>query len=147
MHIQSNMLPTFHLRLNRFSRDLTAHFDQRLKGLGLAVSYIELLISLDENGECSQKFLGEELHLAPSTITRFLQKLETKELLTRRKKGYVSLVSLTPKGKKIAERGKVIYKEAWQEVLHQVGDKYAETTGKLLEYGRTEIQKMETNKQ
>ena len=81
------MLPEFHLLLNRFSREMTAYFDARLKSLGFAVSYIELLITLDEQGKCSQKTLSEQLFLAPSTITRFLQKLEKEGLLTRERNG------------------------------------------------------------
>ena len=140
------MLPQFHLHLNRFSREMTAYFDARLKSLGFAVSYIELLITLDELGECSQKTLSEQLFLAPSTITRFSQKLEKEGMLTRQRSGYSSMVSLTEDGKKLARRGKIIYEEAWEDILNQVGDKFTETTGKLLEYGSAELQKLEQSK-
>ena len=140
------MLPEFHLLLNRFSREMTAYFDARLKSLGFAVSYIELLITLDEQGKCSQKTLSEQLFLAPSTITRFLQKLEKEGLLTRERNGYASMVTLTEEGKNVAKKGKKIYQEAWEEVLNQVGDKFTETTGKLLQYGSAELQKLEQKK-
>ncbi|MGA1464134.1 MAG: hypothetical protein DA446_01500 [Bacteroidetes bacterium] len=140
------MLPEFHLLLNRFSREMTAYFDARLKSLGFAVSYIELLITLDEQGKCSQKTLSEQLFLAPSTITRFLQKLEKEGLLTRERNGYSSMVTLTEEGKNVAKKGKKIYQEAWEEVLNQVGDKFTETTGKLLQYGSAELQKLEQKK-
>jgi DNA-binding MarR family transcriptional regulator len=125
---------------------MTAYFDARLKSLGFAVSYIELLITLDEQGKCSQKTLSEQLFLAPSTITRFLQKLEKEGLLTRERNGYSSMVTLTEEGKNVAKKGKKIYQEAWEEVLNQVGDKFTETTGKLLQYGSAELQKLEQKK-
>lgn len=125
----------FHANLNRFSRNITAFFDERLSGYDLAVSYIEVILFINHEAECSQKQLATEMGLAPSTITRFIDKLVKKGFVERNRKGKEVYVKLTSAGYKIAGKMKRDYEQAVKELQQLLGDKYIETTGKLTEFG------------
>lgn len=59
-----------------------------------------LMIVLDEPG-VQPGALSDELHLTPSTITRLIEKLEDKKLVTRTTDGKMTNVYPTPKAKEM----------------------------------------------
>lgn len=125
----------FHAHINRFSRNITAFFDEKLKGYGLAVSYIEMMLIINHHAECSQKMLSDEMGLAPSTITRFIEKLVKKGFVEKYRSGKEMYVKLTPNGYDTAAHLKKAYRNAETELQALLGEKYFETTGKLIEFG------------
>ena len=126
---------TFHGKLNRFSRNITAFFDERLSHYGMAVSYIETLLIITHEAECSQKQLSSDMGLAPSTITRFIEKLVNKGYVVKKRQGKEVYVTLTSAGIDITGKMKKDYKQAEKELQQLLGTKYLETTGKLAEFG------------
>jgi len=131
----------FHSSVNSFSRTLTSFFDEKLRRFNLATSYIELMILMKENETVSQKDVAEYLSLAPSTITRFVDKLKKKGYLIKKRDGRNVLIELTAKGKEVSSDMEREYLSAVDEVRGLMGDKYLETVGKLLDYGSDELVK------
>jgi MarR family transcriptional regulator, organic hydroperoxide resistance regulator len=139
-------METFHSKTNTFSRNLTAFFNDKLKSFGLATSYAELMMLLKKKGDYSQKALAEDLSLAPSTITRFINKLEKKEYVKKVRKGREAFVRLTDSGQKVTSEMEAAYQAAADELTGVFGDKFVVTVGKLLEFGNGVLEEMEENK-
>ena len=68
---------------NALVRQINKIWDEAFKPFGLSPSHAYVLrVVLDQPG-ISMKLLSEELELAPSTVTRFVDSLVTKKLLKR----------------------------------------------------------------
>lgn len=125
----------FHITVNHFSRQVSSFFDEELAEFGLATSYVELLLIIRSNGSCTQKKVSEVLGLAPSTITRFVDKLVAREFIEKEKDGRESILKLTQKGIDSTRKMEVKYRDTEAKLREKLGDKYFETTGKLLNFG------------
>lgn len=124
-----------HAEANRFSRELSKYFDSFFSEDNLAASYVELLLILKERGETGQSELAESLHLAPSTITRFLARLEKRGWVEKKAEGRAVRAALTTTGKrkvKELEKSYMLAKEGLEQIL---GNKYVETLKPLLHHG------------
>ena len=109
-----------HAEANRFSRELSKYFDSFFSEDNLAASYVELLMILKERGETGQSELAEALHLAPSTITRFLARLEKREWVEKRAEGRAVRASLTSAGSrkvKELEKSYMLAREGLEQIL------------------------------
>lgn len=107
---------------NLLNRAITKIAEEEFKSTGLSPTYAFLMMAVQEQPSITQKELGEALHVTPSTITRFIEKLVYKGLVTTRSEGRMSYVDLTPLG---IERMEVI-KDAWRNLFHR----YSEILGK-----------------
>lgn len=130
----------FHISVNSFSRTLTSFFDERLNRFNLATSYVELMILMGQNETVSQRDIAEHLSLAPSTVTRFVDKLKKEGYLTKKRDGRNVTIELTKKGQKISSEMEEEYQSAVDEIHALMGEKYLETVGKLLNYGSKELE-------
>lgn len=72
--------------------------DDAFRKIGLSPSHVLLLYLVNQRGNIPQKEIGELLHLTPSTITRFVEKLESKKLVFRKNDGKNVLISTTETG-------------------------------------------------
>src|SRR5690625_6363935 len=82
-----------HATINSFSREITSFFDQHFQEEDLATSYIELLIILLDHDALPQQEIAELMKLAPSTITRFVRKLEKRgRVQIKKHKGKVKVL-------------------------------------------------------
>jgi len=97
--------------------------DDAFRITGLSPSHAFLLHIVNQNSGIHQKIIGEMLHMTPSTITRFVEKLENKGLVTRKVEGKNAHLFTTEKGKQLQS----VIITAWLS-LH---DSYSEvlTTG------------------
>jgi DNA-binding MarR family transcriptional regulator len=80
------------------TRAITKIAEEEFRTTGLSPTYAFLLMVLKDKPCISQKELGEILRMAPSTITRFIEKLANSGYVTRRTEGKLSLIDITPKG-------------------------------------------------
>ena len=90
--------------------------------VGLSPSHAYLLMLVIEEPGTQPTSLSEHLQLQPSTITRLLEKLESKKLLVRTYEGKLTNVYPTPKGKDLLPRLK--------ECLNEFYARYSEILGK-----------------
>lgn len=117
--------------VSKLSRAITKMAEEEFAKTGLSPTYGFLLMTVNEKPGISQNEICEVLHLAPSTLTRFIDKLEGKGLVTRKSEGKNSFIYSTEKGK---EQQKDIEK-AWLSLYHRYseilgyeeGDKLTET--------------------
>lgn len=84
---------------------------------GLSPSHALILYMVNRSEHLHQKEIGEKLHLSPSTITRFIEKLETKGFVTKTVEGKNAFICTTEKG--LALQPDII--ESW----HALHEKYA----------------------
>lgn len=133
-----------HFAVNSFSREVGKIFDDYLKPLGVAPSYAELLLMLSKSGSMQQQEIADEMNLAPSTITRFIAKLEKEKLVKKSKKAGRSVVTLTEKGAQKTDQVQKVYNNAVQELKELLGEKFVATTEQLLQHGMEQLKERET---
>ena len=126
-----------HATINSFSREISSFFDNHFKDEDLATSYIELLIILLDDDALPQQEIAELMNLAPSTITRFVKKLEKRGLVKKKKDEGKVKVLLSDEGVKAAKRYRKSYRSAVKSLERVLGNKFVETTEQLLEHGIT----------
>ncbi|MFD0714153.1 MarR family winged helix-turn-helix transcriptional regulator [Paenibacillus sp. GCM10027626] len=86
---------------NRLSRAITRIADEAFATTGLAPAYGYLIRLVIGTPGITQKELSEKLCITPSTLTRFVDKLEGKQLVLRQVQGKTVLVYPTDKGKEL----------------------------------------------
>lgn len=96
---------------------------------------------MKENDSVTQKEIADHLSLAPSTITRFVDKLKKEGYLTKKRDGRNVTIQLTETGVQTSSEMEAEYRSAVGEIRELMGDKYIETVGKLLDYGSEELEK------
>ncbi|NBC66349.1 MAG: MarR family transcriptional regulator [Bacteroidetes bacterium] len=131
-----------HSAANIFSREITRHFDSYFQEFDLATSYVELLIILFERNELSQHDLAEEMKLAPSTITRFVNKLVKRGLVEKKKVGRTAVISLSSEGKELTPTLKQRFENAVNDLEKILGDKYVHTIKELLLHGADQLKQI-----
>lgn len=124
-----------HSASNSFSREVTRHFDSYFEEYDLATSYVELLLILHDQDELSQNDLADEMKLAPSTITRFVNKLVKKGLVKKKKVGRTAVITLSKKGEDQLPALKRRFDDAVNDLKDILGTKYVHTTKELLLHG------------
>lgn len=126
-----------HATINSFSREISSFFDNHFKDEDLATSYIELLILLLDYDALPQQQIAEKMNLAPSTITRFVKKLEKRGYILKKKEEGMVKVLLSDDGVKAAKRFRKSYRSAVKSLKSVLGNKFVETTEQLLGHGVT----------
>jgi len=120
---------------NAFARQVSGLIDRKVKPFGFTTSYALILIEAKKAGEISQKDISERFFLAPSTVTRFIDKMEKKELVKRIQNGKSVGITLTKKGELLALDVETAVGEAEDEIKEKLGSKYHETLTKMLHHG------------
>jgi len=127
----------------KLARVLGKTADDAFSKTGLSPSHALLLYIVNQNGEIHQKEIGERLHLTPSTITRFVEKLEGKRLVSRKTNGKNVYICTTEKG--LLLQSEIII--AWND-LHAVYEDILteDETRQFIEISRKLLQKLEKQK-
>ena len=82
----------------KLARVLGKTAEDEFKATGLSPSHAFLLHIVNKNNGIQQKQIGELLHMTPSTITRFIEKLESKGLVSRKAEGKNVYIFTSEKG-------------------------------------------------
>jgi len=82
----------------KLARVLGKTAEEEFKITGLSPSHAFLLHIVNISSGLQQKQIGEALHMTPSTITRFIEKLENKGLVSRKSEGKNVYIFKTEKG-------------------------------------------------
>jgi DNA-binding MarR family transcriptional regulator len=131
--------PNLYITLNAFSRMVSTKADEVCKPYGLTASYAFVLLGIMENPGCDQKTIGGLYHFAPSTMTRFIDKLEKKDLLVREQDGKSVKLNLTAKGKKLTKDLNNAIRLFGKSLEKDLGEKYTDTLNRLLQFGIEEM--------
>lgn len=106
---------------SKLARIITKMAEEEFAATGLSPAYAFLLMIVNDRPGITQQDLGIALHITPSTVTRFIDKLEVKGLVTRTVEGKNSLINLTKKGLAVQEK----IGQAWSSLY----DRYSEILG------------------
>ena len=106
---------------NSLARVITRMAEEEFRPTGLSPSHAFLMMLVNDTPGIGQKELCGQLHLAPSTVTRFIDTLVHKGYLTRKTDGKASKVFATKAGAKLRQP----IEEAWKS-LHR---RYAAVLG------------------
>lgn len=106
---------------NALARVISRMAEEEFRKTGLSPSHAFLMMLVTDAPGIGQSELCDRLHLAPSTVTRFIDTLVHRGYLTRQSEGKASKVYATPSGERL--RGPI--EDAWC-ALHQ---RYAKVLG------------------
>lgn len=84
-------------------RNQTKFLNQKLKDVELSSGLYPILINAYKNQNISQEELAQKLHVNESTITRNLEKLEKKGLITKTPEKRKKIINVTKEGEEIAQ--------------------------------------------
>jgi len=107
---------------NTLSRIMSKMADQEFAPIGLSSSYAFLVMTVVDKPGIQPKEISKIMELTPSTVTRLIEKLEFKQLLSRKIVGRTTEVF--PTDSSIELSPKII--EAWYKLY----DKYCKILGK-----------------
>jgi len=86
---------------NSLARSLTKLADESFRFTGLSPSHAFVMLTVIERPGLNQSEISREMMLKPSTITRFLDILSQKDLISRFYEGKISRVEPTEEGLKM----------------------------------------------
>lgn len=114
------------------SRKLTSEADEVFATMGLSSSHALLLLLIQKEPEIQPSSLAGKMHLKPSTITRLVQKLETRELVRKKSKGRATSIVCTSEGEELASS----IEDKWQGLIaekqDQLGERYLEVLSEMI---------------
>lgn len=127
---------------NRFSRYMTKIAEDAFAETNLSPSYIYLLIVVYQYPGITQKELCDKLSIAPSTSTRFINKLEKLNLVYRRLEWKETHIHLSEKGVELCEKMDEYFDELHKRYTSILGEEKSHELAKAL-YESSEIIKKE----
>lgn len=125
---------------SRFARNISKLADEAIDG-ELAPSYYYLMLVVHFHPGITQKELSERLSLAPSTSTRFLDKLEKSGLLQRDVIGKQSHITLTPSGEATYTAFRQSLKTLFANYASILGKEESELLSKTLHEANEQLEK------
>lgn len=113
-------------------RELARKADEVFTTMGVSYSHALILLIIQREPEIQPGSLAEKMYLKPSTITRLVQKLETRQLVTKKSKGRATSIVCTSEGEKLASA----IEEKWQLLLREkreeLGDRYVDVLSEMI---------------
>ncbi|MCA1055876.1 MarR family transcriptional regulator [Rossellomorea aquimaris] len=128
---------------SRFARNITKLAEQYLDAGDLAPSYFYMLMVIHFNPEITQKELCHKLSIAPSTSTRFIDKLEKKQLVSKRMSGKQTFISLTEEGEEVYRQFRVSIKDLFDDYSQTLGKEFSLDLSRMLHEASNKLEKEE----
>jgi DNA-binding MarR family transcriptional regulator len=126
METEENFLEScLFFNTNTLSRYLLKLAENELKYLNISPAHASLLLLVYDSPGISPKKLSQNLHLTPSTITRFIDSLEKKGFVIRETKGKSAFISPSEKGLKYKQSIAVAYKKQYLKYNEILGERCA----------------------
>lgn len=124
--IQESLDSCLFFTVKKLDRALNKLADESFQKVGMTPTYAFILLILAEEDGKLQKDIAQMLYIAPSTLTRLVEKLVYKGYVTTLTEGRTRKVYLTADGRKLLP----FIQEAWDD-LHArykaiLGDDYAD---------------------
>ncbi|MBC8155356.1 MAG: winged helix-turn-helix transcriptional regulator [Bacteroidetes bacterium] len=110
---------------NALARATTAIGDAAFSRFGLSYSHAYLLSEVAVMPGATPSYLSQQLYLTPSTVTRLIEKLEQKGLVTRRPDGKNTLVYATEAGQALVPAITDAWQQNWDTFKGLLGDEEA----------------------
>lgn len=105
----------------KLQRVLNRWAEEEFAQTGLAPSAAFAVMAVNDHPDMNQNELASILHLAPSTLTRFVDKLESRGLIIRRKDGRNTFLESTEKGLALHDELSAGWKRIWRRYADILG--------------------------
>ncbi|WP_289487612.1 MarR family winged helix-turn-helix transcriptional regulator [Fictibacillus enclensis] len=128
---------------SRFARNITRLAEKTLDGGDLAPSYLYMIMIVKFNPDITQKELCTKLSIAPSTSTRFIDKLEKLQIVNRKVSGKETHISLTKEGEKVYDHFRASLKEMFASYSEVLGKDFSLNLSKMLHEASNKLEKKE----
>ena len=128
--------------LNSFARSVNKRWEEEFEKLGLSASHGYLLRLVLSRPGSTQKLFAEELDLAPSTVTRFLETLEQKGFVKRtscNEDGRAMTVEPTKKALTIAQDLEEASTRLSQFLIEKLGPENADELVEILKSSQSKM--------
>lgn len=126
--INESLSSCLYFSSNKLARVIGKMADEEFSITGLSPTHAFLISIVNEHHGIGQKEIGEVLHMTPSTITRFIDKLENKGLVNRQNDGKNTAIYLTEKGILL----QIDINKAWQNLHNRYSELLSEEEKKDL---------------
>jgi DNA-binding MarR family transcriptional regulator len=126
---------------SRFARNISKLAEKTFDFGELAPSYLYMIMIVKFHPEINQKDLCHKLSIAPSTSTRFIDKLEKLKLVTRKMDGKQTHISLTDEGEKVYQQFRVSLKELFLGYSDILGREFSMDLSKMLHEASNKLEK------
>lgn len=117
---------------NRFARSMTKMAEDAFAKAGLTPTYSYVLVVIHQYPGITQKELSDKLSIAPSTSTRFIDKLEEKQLVQRKSEWKETHIFLTDEGKSLYQELNQYFEQLYGQYVSLLGKEHSEQLTKLL---------------
>ena len=114
--------------VNALSRVVTRIAEEEFSVTGLAPSYAFVLMTINDKPGINPMEISEVMLLNPSTITRFIEKLEVRGYLKRETSGKFTKIYPTEKSRRLEEH----IQQAWQKLFMRYAAVLGENHSRLL---------------
>jgi len=108
------------------ARKLTRIAEDQFRKTGLSPSHAYLLLTVIDRPGVQPGEISEELHLAPSTVTRLVEKMEREGYLRRSSEGRATRVKPTDRAIALGEELEISRKELQERYASRLGERYTE---------------------
>ncbi|MDR6125332.1 DNA-binding MarR family transcriptional regulator [Bacillus sp. SLBN-46] len=126
---------------SRFARNISKLAEKTFDFGELAPSYLYMIMIVKFHPEINQKDLCHKLSIAPSTSTRFIDKLEKLKLVTRKIDGKQTHISLTDEGEKVYHQFRVSLKELFLGYSDILGREFSMDLSRMLHEASNKLEK------
>lgn len=110
-----------YFNLATLNRKITKIWQDEFSVLGLSPSHGYLLAAMAEKPMSTQKELSEIMELDASTITRFIDALNSKKLIEKQSTGKGAKFSLTPQGLLVADKTNTLMNSLFSNMQNTLG--------------------------
>ena len=126
---------------SRFARNISKLAEKTFDFGELAPSYLYMIMIVKFHPEITQKELCHKLSIAPSTSTRFIDKLEKLKLVNRKVNGKQTFISLTEDGEKVYTQFRLSLKELFHSYSEILGREFSLDLSKMLHEASIKLEK------
>lgn len=126
---------------SRFARNMTKMAEKNFNFGDLAPSYLYMIMVVKFHPDITQKELCHKLSIAPSTSTRFIDKLEKQKLVNRRVNGKQTSISLTDEGEKVYTQFRLSLKELFHDYSEILGREFSLDLSRMLHEASLKLEK------
>ncbi len=116
--IEALLRDCLYFATNNLARNLMRFAEEQFAVTGLSPSHAYVLLAVNERPGISPSEIADLLHLAPSTVTRFVDVLEHKGLLSRQFLGKIAQIYPTDIGLNLQQD----LKNAWEKLYERLFD-------------------------
>ncbi|MED1203031.1 MarR family winged helix-turn-helix transcriptional regulator [Heyndrickxia acidicola] len=141
MEEEQLLIHCLYFTASRFARNMTKLAEKTFDIDGLAPSYLYMIMTIHFHPNITQKELCQRLSIAPSTSTRFIDKLEKLKLAIRKTNGKETMISLTTDGEAVNKQFRDSLKELFSGYSQILGREFSLELSKMLSEASSKLEK------